>query len=567
MRKSSRSGFQFYFSPPSDKIYCSDSVLFPDDGTPKPQQSRSSPLQVYCRANICLLLLFSPPHSLLIGCRARFGLIILTRGPTCVDNRPGVRFTERLCTCVCFPACVCAAVCLIELPLQQRDPLLQSLLSVRVFTEQAGEAGLQGVQGGLQPLHLLLRVLFLQPAALGVLIQQTLFDEDIPPPLLQHRLCIGVFGHSLHQVVLGEAEEVGVAQAADVGCAAIPHFASFNVQNADLAEAAAGGEKSVLCDAVVCHHRQLPLFDDVHLLPYVPLPADVVPWAEDLRPQLEHQLHQQSRLAVLKNANFLQGLQVHVDGDLSTELVGQVLQHLLLVHSFLVGPKVIEPLDDTSFQLFVDFSEVHVVFDGVDPSLELGSRGIHVGNHGAHISHDCGEDQHPHEKIKDHEEVLFISDGGGHLSDGGEGEGRPVEAVDVTPSQGGIFWPGNVWEYPSVRPKPQRLGYGIIDAGVPVNDDQDVKHQVANSEDVGVVGAGLGAIEEFEHAGEAEEAVEPELRRVDAGGDVGQVSGQDGQQVQLELEGSDVAGPQLGVVLHQQPLFQKPWDTKAAVSG
>lgn len=95
-----------------------------------------------------------------------------------------------------------------------------------------------------------------------------------------------------------------------------------------------------------------------------------------------------------------------------------------------------------------------------------------------------------------------------------------------------------------------------------MNDDQDVKHQVANTEDVGVVGASLGAIEKFKHAREAEEAVEPELRRVDARGDVGQVSGQDGQQVQLELQGSDIAGPQLGMVLHQQSLFQKPWEMK-----
>ena len=475
----------------------------------------------------------------------------------CVDNRRTVRSTERRCTCV-SPACVCSTVRVIELPLQQRDALLQPLLSERVVTEQAGEAGLQRVQGGLQPLHLLLRVLFLQPAALCVLIQKTLSDEDVPAPLLQNRLCIWIFGHRLHQVVLGEAEEVGVAQAADVGCSAVPHFASLDVQDADFPEAAAGGEQGVLGDAIVGHHRQLALFDDVHLLPYVSLPADVVPWTEDLRPQLQHQLHQQACLAVLKNANLLQGLQVHINGDLGTKLVGQVLQHLLLVHGLLVGPEVVEPLDDARFQLLVDFSKVHVVFDGVDPSLELGSRGVHVGDHGANVSYNGGEDQHPDEKVKDHKEVLFVSDRGRHLANGGESKSRPVEAVDVTPGQGRIFWSGNVWENPSIRAEPQRLGYGVIYAGVPVNDDQDVKHQVANTEDVGVVGASLGAIEELKHAREAEEAVEPELRRVDARGDVGQVGGQDGQQVQLELEGSDVAGPQPGLVLHQQSLFQKP---------
>ena len=91
-----------------------------------------------------------------------------------------------------------------------------------------------------------------------------------------------------------------------------------------------------------------------------------------------------------------------------------------------------------------------------------------------------------------------------------------------------------------------------------MNDDQDVKHQVADAKDVGVVGPCLSAVEEFKHAWEAEQAVKPELRCVDAGGDVRQVSGQDGEHVQLELQRSDVAVSELGVVLHQQALFQKP---------
>lgn len=69
-----------------------------------------------------------------------------------------------------------------------------------------------------------------------------------------------------------------------------------------------------------------------------------------------------------------------------------------------------------------------------------------------------------------------------------------------------------------------------------MNDNQDVEHQDADTEDVWVVGACLCPVKEFEHAWEAQQAVEPELWCVDASGDVHQVSGQYGQHVQLKLQ-------------------------------
>lgn len=61
-----------------------------------------------------------------------------------------------------------------------------------------------------------------------------------------------------------------------------------------------------------------------------------------------------------------------------------------------------------------------------------------------------------------------------------------------------------------------------------MNDDQDVKNQIADAKDVGVVGACLCAVKEFKHAWEAQQTVKPELWCMDACGDVPQVSGQDG---------------------------------------
>lgn len=39
-------------------------------------------------------------------------------------------------------------------------------------------------------------------------------------------------------------------------------------------------------------------------------------------------------------------------------------------------------------------SEAHVLFDGVDASLEVGSGSVHVGDHRTNVTDDGGKDQH-----------------------------------------------------------------------------------------------------------------------------------------------------------------------------
>lgn len=50
-------------------------------------------------------------------------------------------------------------------------------------------------------------------------------------------------------------------------------------------------------------------------------------------------------------ADLLEGVQVDVDGDLRPELVREVLQHLALVHCFLIGPQEVKPLDHPLLQV------------------------------------------------------------------------------------------------------------------------------------------------------------------------------------------------------------------------
>lgn len=153
-------------------------------------------------------------------------------------------------------------------------------------------------------------------------------------------------------------------------------LATFNCQDTDLSEVAPIAQNHKLCDAIVGDHSQFALLDDVHFPTDVALLADVVAWTVDLRLQLQHQFHQQTSLAVSEDTNLqdhthnnavswftfkgqgssagadlLQRVQVDVDGDFSSQFVGQVLQHLTLVHCLFIGPQEVEPLDDTFLQV------------------------------------------------------------------------------------------------------------------------------------------------------------------------------------------------------------------------
>ena len=76
-------------------------------------------------------------------------------------------------------------------------------------------------------------------------------------------------------------------------------------------------------------------------------------------------------------------------------------------------------------------SKAHVLFDGIHLVSELCPGCVHVGDHGADVTHDGGEDEDTNEEIKGDEQVLHVLLWLGGLPYGGEGQGEPVEAVDV----------------------------------------------------------------------------------------------------------------------------------------
>lgn len=57
---------------------------------------------------------------------------------------------------------------------------------------------------------------------------------------------------------------------------------TFYVENADLSKEVAITKYSKLSDPIICHHSQLPLFNDIHLMPYITFPTHILPGVVDL---------------------------------------------------------------------------------------------------------------------------------------------------------------------------------------------------------------------------------------------------------------------------------------------
>ena len=152
-----------------------------------------------------------------------------------------------------------------------------------------------------------------------------------------------------------------------------------------------------------------------------------------------------------------------------------------------VGPEVVKPLDHPLLQVLANLgsreknktfglphlSKAHVLLYGVHLVPELSPWGVHVGDHWPNVPHDCGEDEHTNEEVDGDKEVLEVAFGLRRLSDGGEGEGWPVEAVDVLRRQRVVLVGHGVVVHPLVLPEPDEEADGEEDAGVPVDEDHD----------------------------------------------------------------------------------------------
>ena len=102
-----------------------------------------------------------------------------------------------------------------------------------------------------------------------------------------------------------------------------------------------------------------------------------------------------------------------------------------------------------------------------------------------------------------HEEVLDISDRLGGLADGGEGEGGPVEAVEVLGYQTGA--PA---VHPAVAPEPDGETHRKVETGVVMDDNQNINDNFCYSEGIWITCSGFCFIEKFEHSIDAQYTID-----------------------------------------------------------
>ena len=259
-----------------------------------------------------------------------------------------------------------------------------------------------------------------------VLAQQrlALLDER----LLGQRILV----ERLPQVGLGQTEEVRVAARLDVGRAPVARLVAGYVEYADLAEVAALLEVDEDGGAVVRDDAQLAALDEVHLAADVALAANEVAGAEDLELEPGDELLEQAGLAVLEDVHALERLQVHVDGYLGLQVLGQaLLEYELLVHAVVDHPRVVEPVDDALLQRALHARHVHEALDEVDVLLELALLHVEVVDDLRDAAHDDGEHDHADHVAHDHVDLLERARRRLDVADGREHQGRAIEALGV----------------------------------------------------------------------------------------------------------------------------------------
>lgn len=97
-----------------------------------------------------------------------------------------------------------------------------------------------------------------------------------------------------------------------------------------------------------------------------------------------------------------------------------------------------------------------------------------------------------------------------------------------------------------------------VEAGVPVDDEGDVKHECYDSEKVGVVGATLGAPKEHQHSVDAEQPIETnyDLSWPQVRDEVEKIERDERENIENKLEGLDIVEGQLLQVCHWDTILQ-----------
>lgn len=214
--------------------------------------------------------------------------------------------------------------------------------------------------------------------------------------------------------------------------------------------------------------------------------------------------------------------------------------------------------------------QLHVLLHQRVVRVESGVGSVHVVDDGAHATHDGGETHDGQQEVTDHEEELLLPLRQRDVADGGQDQRGEVKAVEVLAPQALKAGLRGVWVHPGVTPEAQVLGQGKVEAAVPVDDHENVEHQLGDAKGIGVSRAGLGAVKGFKEAGHTQKAVQPQRGCVRAQPHVSNVCGHQGSQVQTKAPGANIATRDPTFVHYKDALFQEScWEEEreGMVSG
>lgn len=174
----------------------------------------------------------------------------------------------------------------------------------------------------------------------------------------------------------------------------------------------------------------------------------------------------------------------------------------------------------------------------------------------ADVPDDGGEHQHGDEQVGDHEQILLLPFRQRGVSHRGENLSGEPEAVEVLAAHGRKLLVGDVGVDPAITPEADVAGEREVETGVPVDQHEDVDHELGDAEGVGVGRPRLHAVQGLVEPGQTQEAVDAHHGGLDAEDKVEKVGGQQRGHVPQESLGVQVALLQLNRVQDQDALVQ-----------
>ncbi|KRX65269.1 hypothetical protein T09_12740, partial [Trichinella sp. T9] len=353
--------------------------------------------------------------------------------------------------------------------------------------------------------------------------QQPIFAQYFFAFVEQMLVGVGIFVQTFEQIVLGQHEQFGKADAAHAGSTLVFVLVARDVEDAQLAEDAAFVQRDEHCHAVFGDHVHHAPLDDVHVFADVAPAEHVVAGTEDFHSQLEHHFRQQTRIAVFEHASFAQGPHVQRDRHFGAQIQRQQFHDRGFVGRLLLIPQIVEPVQDAAPERRLHFVQFHVPLHAVETVQKLTAVHVHADDHDAHVAYERGDDQRAGYDVAHGEHVLAELYWERLLAHAGQHQRRPVERQQVVLQQFrvGDFLARGAGSgcrsatacrpravdhriqhpfgivHPTVEFQAVGQAHQVVEAGGPVEDQVNDHCQLNRPEEVRKASLGFGHVDKF----------------------------------------------------------------------